>query len=254
METIRDALKGNVKAGTADFTTLEFGCGEGYQIPFLRQFGTVVASDIYASEGMKGRSDIEFVVCPIQSTPFEAGRFDLVFSNHVMQYIPERELGEFYKELARIGKPDCLYAFSVPTGLWLTLALPAQYYEKLRWVMGKIFGRKPTRPDFSKNVAVGPDLSNPKRDSFGVRLARAALPIGSGSYHPFWSARRKFRVEEWIRRFESAGFTLVRAEPLLLYAPSEWPIVPTSRRPAQSGFASSMLLVFRASPVPVSAP
>lgn len=107
---------------------LEFGCGEGFQIPYLRNIGNVVASDIYCNENIKSIKNLEFVECSIDQTPFGNNRFDVIFSNQVIEHI--HNLDGSFAELHRIGKPDCLYAFAVPTNIWLLISLPVRYIGK----------------------------------------------------------------------------------------------------------------------------
>lgn len=66
---------------------LEFGSGEGLQIPYLQQMGNVVALDIYVSNNIKDMKDVNFIKCSITNTPFGEGQFDIIFSSHVIEHV-----------------------------------------------------------------------------------------------------------------------------------------------------------------------
>lgn len=220
VENIQRFLQATPRAQNQKLDILEFGSGDGFQIPYLKKIGNVIGSDIYASDGVKTLRDAQFVECSIVKTPFADERFDIIFSNHV---IPDlNDALEAFREIRRIGKPDCLYAFSVPTALWLLLSLPAQYYNKARG-MGRSF----------------------EGDSKLMKLFRLALPEGRGYHTSFVASYRSFRIQGWRRLFHENGFRVVEEKPLLLYGPSEWPVVPTSR--STTRFCSSMLFLMNKS-------
>lgn len=216
VEIVQSFLNKTSEPQRKDVVILEFGSGDGFQIPYLQTIGKVIGSDVYASDGVKALRDARFVTCSITNTPFVDQQFDLIFSNHVIPDLAD-PLGAF-REIIRIGKRSCLYAFSVPTSLWLLLSLPAQYYYKARG-MGK----------------------SCESDSKWVKLLSLALPEARGSYANFVDCYRSFRIKSWRQLFHDRGFTVIEEKPLLLYGPSEWPIVPTSR--SHSRFCSSMLFL-----------
>ena len=109
---------------------LEFGCGNGFQIPYLRHLGNVTASDIYRSDKLPG--NCIFVNTDITNSPFNNYEFDVIFSNHVIEHIEDLESA--LAELMRIGKSSCIYAFSVPTNVWLVLSIPAYYDNMIRYI------------------------------------------------------------------------------------------------------------------------
>ena len=60
--------------------------------------------------------------CGITKTPFDSGQFDVIFSNHVIEQV--HDLKSAFRETQRIGTSSCIYAFSVPTNIWLLLSIP----------------------------------------------------------------------------------------------------------------------------------
>lgn len=209
---------------------LEFGSGDGYQIQYLRKLGKVVASDICRSEDTRDNfSGADFVICDIKETPFKSANFDMIFSNHVLEHI--KDIKKAFLELKRIGKDDCLYAFTVPTNIWLWLSLPAQFYNGIR----KLIGRKSKQRKSSRV----------ERGGSGIKGLRRFLPRGHGWRKDFFECLDSFKIERWKSLFSENGFRIIRVEPLLLYAPSEFPIIPTTRFLTKRGICSSAFFIMK---------
>ena len=204
------------------FNILEFGCGDGFQLHELSKIGNVTASDLYKSHEINTK-EITFVECDISDTPFTNNYFDVIYSNHVIEHI--EDTANAFKEIMRIGKDDCLYAFSVPTSLWLLLSVPAQYYSKfssLLAMLKKIFRLK-QRTDHNTESKIA------KKDpNTGLQyLITKLLPKGHGVIEKFWPCYNQFKIDSWKIFFLDNGFEIIETKPLLLYAPSEFPVIPT---------------------------
>jgi len=238
VDLITDALRRDTARHNGRVQVLEFGSGKGYQIPFLKAIGDVVASDLWTSDEIKSMEDIRFVQCSITDTGFDDGRFDVIFSNHVIEHLDN--LPAAFVELKRIGRPDCLYAFSVPTNVWLVLTIPEQYRGKLR---RRISGRPPasTPPPAPRNADRVPERARKQRRPGS--LMSQLLPSGHGIVANFGKCYRSFKVTNWSKLFRDNGFSIVAQQPLLLYGPSEWPIIPTTRN--VRGLCSSVLFLLR---------
>lgn len=223
---------------------LEFGCGDGFQIPYLQQIGNVVASDTYASKEIKEMKDVNFIESSITNTPFSARKFDIVFSNHVIEHI--EDMHSAFGELKRIGKPDCVYAFSVPTNIWLLLSIPAQYYNKLRTLSRRflsIFSKsKMNKP--AKNNRIN-KIQKRKEKNIINKLCRIIGPTGHGVYPDFIDCYWSFRIKNWQQLFSDNGFSIIKTQPLLLYAASEWPIIPTTKLFNRLNLCSSVLFLMK---------
>jgi SAM-dependent methyltransferase len=196
----------------APIRILEFGSGNGFQLPQLATLGEVVGCDLQRSDAAARPSAARFVQCNVAHAPFRDEEFDVVFSNHVIEHLDDRA-GAF-REIQRIGRRSCLYAFSVPTSTWLLLTIPAQYYNRFRSATG------------------------------AARLVRSlGAPGGHGVSTSFRDCYRSFRIDSWRRLFTDHGFSVIETTPLLLYGPSEWPIVPTIR--SRGHLCSSVLFLMR---------
>jgi len=211
IQEISDLLEEGGSSKTGNMNILEIGSGDGFQIPYLEQIGNVVASDLYLSDDIGKVNRPNFCKCSITNAPFRDGYFDLIFSNHVLEHI--EGIGAAFKELKRIGNGNCIYAFSIPTNLWLLLSIPAQYYNKIKWVFKELF------------LSSSPD----RRERRGLFdwLLWFFLPKGHGCNTSFMCCYNSFRIEQWQRLLQANGFSIMKVKPLLLYGPSEWPIAPT---------------------------
>ena len=246
VEEISEALKNNAEFANKNITILEFGSGDGIQIPYLKCLGKVVATDIYASDEIKRLQDIEFVECGITDMPFEKGQFDIVFSNHVIEHIDD--LKSAFQETRRIGAPSCIYAFSVPTNIWLLLSIPAQYYNKVRRLFTLARKRSLTTTSIEMNRNKKDHFPNRrhKAPSIFARVFRFILPTGHGVILNFIECYHCFKIENWQQLLSDNGFAIIKTKPLLLYAPSEWPIIPTQN--CDSNLCSSVLFLMKKNP------
>jgi len=230
---LKQLIRSNPGFETHDLQILEFGSGPGFQIPYLQRLGHVVASDVYISDGAKEiLQEIDLVQCSITDAPFEDGRFDLIFSNHVIEHI--KGLSGACVEMRRIGRPDCIYAFAVPTNIWLLLSLPAQYYLKLQ----KLFGKEAKKTEL-------PATSDPSDKRTILRELDRLRPRGHGAIYDFLACYQAFKMDAWRILFERNGFAIQEVHPLLLYAASEWPIVPITDRFNQFNICSSVLFLMQ---------
>ena len=215
------------------YRVFEFGSGEGHQLPYLKIFGDVVASDVYQNDDVIHRyPDVKWITCDVRDIPLESKSFNLIFSNHVIEHVDD--IDKAFSELKRVGKDDCIYAFTVPTNLWLILSLPAQVYNGVRKIFPTGGGR-----DVQKDRDCIEEKSKEKCSKF--------LPRGHGWRKNFFDCYKSFKRESWRRLFLDNGFHIVEEMPLLLYAPSEFPIIPTVHFPVKKGLCSSIMFVFKKS-------
>lgn len=108
---------------------LELGCGIGYQSAFLsKQAVKVIATDLADESleahapGMKSAekllkllniNNVEFVACSAEQLPFEDASFDMVYSSHVLEHIPDQQ--KALREIYRVLKPGGIHFCVVPT-------------------------------------------------------------------------------------------------------------------------------------------
>lgn len=239
MAIILDTLRPMLPRMDRPLRILEFGCGAGYQTLQLQSLGNVIATDVYTHPAVGSAMRFPFVQCSIDRAPFPTGFFDMIFSNHVIEHLPN--LADAFSEMKRIAAPHCHLVFAVPTATWMALSIPSTYARKLAGIL-----RRVTAP-FRKTEActAGARPGNTPRaitDRPSPWFAKL-LPSGHGEYPRFLQAFLHFRVVQWKRTFEAHGLRIRSATPLLSYSSSYLPIVPPNRMLARAGLPSSMLFI-----------
>ncbi len=246
MQVILSILKCFVGDRRSSLDVFEFGAGAGYQSAALRTLGRTVASDVYVHPRGQFPPGVPFVVCNVEQLPFHDRSFDLIFSNQVMEYVTD--YAKCFHELSRVGRSDCLYAFAVPTPVWLVLSLPTIYWQKLESLLVRAKG-KTEAADLCRDNS-RPDSLIAIEKVRWKRLLSKFLPHAHGRYRRYLEAMRQWRASVWRTIFREYGFEIVWEEGVLCYAPSRWPIIPTNRILARAGIASSRLFILRKRPIP----
>ena len=91
-------------------TAWDCATGNGQAAVVLADYFTkVIASDISAAQIERAipKKNIEYIVCPAESTPFEENTFDLVTVAQAYHWIKWKE---FKKEVMRVCKPGAVIA------------------------------------------------------------------------------------------------------------------------------------------------
>lgn len=230
----------HVEFFTGGLDILEFGSGSGYQLKYLSKLGNVVGSDINVNEDVIDflKND-KFVKCNVSAMPFVKKHFDVIFSNHVIEHIKELEKG--FSELKRLGKEHCLYAFSVPTNIWLLLSIPGQYYLK---AVG-LRSRKPYNSNTDFTVGNHTNRMITSDNDIRKNGIEKLLPHGHGVIRKFVTCYISFKIKSWKELFQRNNFVIQKMYPLLLYSPSSLPIIPTTYRFNRFGLSSSVLFVMQ---------
>jgi len=238
---ISKLLKRHAGFSTGGLRILEFGSGSGYQIEYLSKLGNVIASDICINDGIiKCHKDDKFVQCKVSAMPFANSRFDIIFSNHVVEHI--NDLDKSFLELKRIGKKHCLYAFSIPTNIWLLLSLPGQYYLKFGGLLKKKSASN-SKADYSEVGGNNKIIS--LRNGTEKKIRDRLLPHGHGAIQGFSTCYHSFKIKAWKELFERYDLTTQEIYPLLLYPPSSLPIIPMTHRLSRFGLSSSVLFLMQ---------
>jgi len=238
LSAIENQIKKHLSVFNHQLNILEFGCGNGFQIPYLQKLGVVTATDILINNNLSRIKHANFVECDISNSPFLDEQFDLIFSNHVIEHI--RELNKAFDELKRIGKRNCLYALSVPTNVWLLLSIPAQYLQKTRAMLQQIKCSTENVHSSEQKFEDRND-SNYKNSTIFSILFDKIKPHGHGSIKSFLKCYQAFKKDSWYKLFNQHGFNVIATQSLLLYAPSEWPIIPIISVKQRAKFCSSLL-------------
>jgi SAM-dependent methyltransferase len=197
---------------------LEFGAGESWQAKRLATIGSVTACDTEIRAFDKESSGVNLIQASIEHSPFKSHSFALVFSNHVLEHLPD--VGKALAETRRIGTRDAIFAFTVPTRFWLLVAQVAMFGWKLA--------------DFARTW---------RRE--GVMAISQLFKLGvHGEHVTFSEEYNAFGTRSWRSLLEANGFMILQSVPLLVYAPPEL-LLPPSRHLVRLGMCSSMLFVLK---------
>jgi SAM-dependent methyltransferase len=119
IEMLMRHLAGFGYAPNRDGAALDFGCGVGRLTQALgRYFGSCVGVDISQTMIQRAQSLNELPHCQYVTTseislPFPAEAFSFVYSNIVLQHIPQRFAKEYLREFIRVLAPGGMLVFGV---------------------------------------------------------------------------------------------------------------------------------------------
>lgn len=94
-----------IAAGRRDLDLLDCGCGTGHNLAtLLRPYGSAFGFDLTPAGLAHARAaDLRLARADMAAIPFQSGRFDIVTSFDVLQYV--RDDGGVMNEIARVIKP-----------------------------------------------------------------------------------------------------------------------------------------------------
>lgn len=212
---------------------LELGCGIGYQSAFLASMAEeVIATDLPEENteahapGMKVAEDlhkalkisnVKLIPCSAEELPFPDKSFDMVFSSHVLEHVPDQE--KALKEISRVLKDNGLHFCVVPTRAEKVYAFFNFYLYLLQRVFARVLNGKRNQKDSS-----APDSSgNPKVPTAAAPSALRDFPFPPphGAYPHYLKELKLWRPSAWMRKLETApgmkkiGFGTTQFNPLL---------------------------------------
>ena len=78
-------------------------------VPLSRYFKKVFATDISQKQLQQAarKDNIEYIVCPAETTPFQENSFDLITVSQAYHWLNWQQ---FHNEATRVGKPNCVVA------------------------------------------------------------------------------------------------------------------------------------------------
>lgn len=150
---------------------LDLGCGEGLfaNVVFDEKIDTGIdpnARELHRAKELGGYA--ELIECPGSAIPKPDGFYRTVFSNSVLEHIPE--LSPVFKEVHRILVDDGMFYFTVPSEYFQRYSLASRILRILKF------------------------------SSLALAYERF--------YNQFWHQLNCFPLEKWVTVVESFGFTV----------------------------------------------
>ena len=138
-------------------------------------------------------------------------------------------------ELKRVGHEKTLYTFTIPTWFWLCLSIPSHYY----WCVRKFIS-------LSRNYFGDEKGRDTSKSETSNRLTwwKYLLPRGHPNEQSFWESFLCLRQKFWKNKFKKE-FEIIDIIPILIYGPSEWPILPTMKVDDNAFLTSSTLYILK---------
>lgn len=197
---------------------LELGCGIGYQSAFLSKIcDEVIATDLADEDvathapGMKSAellhkqldiSNIKLLTCSAEALPFPDQTFDMVYSSHVLEHIPDQQ--KALKEIYRVLKPGGIHFCVVPTSTEKVYA----FFNFYSYLTGRTihhllakFAKKRTL----KSKQVSGEQAHSIKNAAAAQLKYFPFPAPHGHYPHYLSELKAWRPALWASKITTAA-------------------------------------------------
>lgn len=195
---------------------LEIGCGLGYYSVFLSNMSKeLVATDLdeesnedHAIGLNKTRdftrkfncSNIKITPASAESIPFEDSSFDFVFSSHVLEHVPNKELA--ISEIYRVLKPNGLFICITPSRADRFYA----FFNNHIYLFGRVLYHLFRKRNANNTVTEGKSMS----EKVTANKNNIFFPQVHGAYSSYFEEFRKWSFSNWKKLLlTNTGFTLV---------------------------------------------
>jgi len=190
---------------------LELGCGIGYYSAFLSKISDeVIATDLETidplthSPGLQitrdfltdlGMTNVVVMHASAEDLPFEDNTFDLVFSSHVIEHVPN--VNKAIHEINRVLKPGGINFCVVPTTTDRLYGFFTFYIYLFVRVFSKIF--KKLAPKKRKVVTNGQQSASQTISNFRFYFQHFPFPPPHGIYPSYMTEVKKWTLGSWKR-------------------------------------------------------
>ena len=193
---------------------LELGCGLGYHSAFLSQvFDHVVSTDLEDASSedhaigldrtreflaQLGVSNVRVEGCSAEELPFPDDSFDFVYSNFVMEHVPDRS--KAFKEIYRVLKPGAYHFCVVPSRFDKFYALIYYYLYLIERVYSRSIGKWLKKKHSSDSEFEREDVQNNKS-----MLRHFPFPPPHGAYPHYFAELIQWGTSKWKNQIEKSG-------------------------------------------------
>jgi SAM-dependent methyltransferase len=212
--------------------------GEGYTGSLIGRYAkTLVSTEIRV--GSLSRSpapNTRYVHCDAELLPFRPAKFDLIFSSHLLEHLPD--LPSALSEMSAALREDGVMVHLVPSRLWKLLDFSLFFPSQVVHVIEKY-----TEP----HEAEGRRSSVPRRRRSTVKLPppgwwrRSFWPPVHGVSRTNLGEILRFGVHRWTAEFERAGLNVAKIRRHLpLHSPYRFGFERTRRLLESLGASSTV--------------
>jgi SAM-dependent methyltransferase len=183
---------------------LELGAGDGAQSRLLARCARrVVCTDLNADRLIGDTHPrITYEVCDAEELPYDANRFDLIYSSNLLEHLPSPE--KALSEMHRVLKTDGVMVHVVPNRFWKLLHLALFYPSQMLSAAELLLSAERAKPPSNGRTA-GNNLKG-RQPSF---IMRKLVPTVHGEYPNHLVELSRMGSSHWKRVFSEAGFHLV---------------------------------------------
>ncbi|HSD10774.1 MAG TPA: class I SAM-dependent methyltransferase [Candidatus Binatia bacterium] len=186
---------------------LEVGAGDGFQSAFLANYARfVVSTEIRLGKLVyPRRENTRYVYADAERVPFRAASFDLVFSSHLLEHLPD--LPGALLELRRVLRDDGMMVHVVPSRFWKLLDVGLFYPSQVVHLVEKYTAherhRKAAVPGLRESS--GSNVKGPAQGWW----RRSFWPPVHGIARNNLAEFQRFDPRRWIQEFRRAGMEVV---------------------------------------------
>lgn len=220
---------------------LELGAGDGFQAPLLARYAKRVLCTDLNDERLQRVSDskVAYDICDAEALPYEACRFDLVYSSNLLEHLPDP--ARALLEMSRVLRDDGVMIHIVPNRLWKILHL-ALFYPSQALSLAEIALSRRRRESIGMVESRGNNLKG-KQPSF---VERNLLPAVHGEYAGHYSEFIGMGASYWKPLFAAAGLeTAGRIHGLPAHSPYRFGLEAPRRVLSRLGVSSCNGYVLR---------
>ncbi|MEL7148911.1 MAG: class I SAM-dependent methyltransferase [Bacteroidota bacterium] len=222
---------------------LEIGCGIGYYSAFLSFCAeTVVATDLEDEDvlthslGLQPTRDfladlditnVEVMAASGDSLPFPDNSFDMVFSSHVLEHIPDRK--KAIEEINRVLKPGGYNFCVTPAGTDRIYAFVNFYLYLFKRVFHHTIGKRFQKSENTVSAVVEAQSEGQLGSSIKKQLKHFPFPPPHGEYKHYFYELFCWKFSDWRKLITKNGsIELIESStsqmnPLLPLMSQVWP-------------------------------
>jgi len=183
---------------------LELGSGDGHQSRLLARYVKKLHSTDLNSDRLlrEPHPKIIYETCDAEDLPYEAERFDLIYSSNLLEHLPTPE--KAIVEMYRVLKNDGIMIHVVPSRFWKILHLGLFHASRITTMGERLLnGRNAVEVRTKDNNL---KRGNSKQRSF---LSRNLWPAVHGEFPNHFAEYKRMSRRHWVGLFTETGFDVL---------------------------------------------